>query len=110
MHTALLLWEACLIPSLLQGASTWVEVSSKTVKKLNSLQQWFLRLILQVGPGTPVAALGWETGVLDMKLRIYQEKLALISHIKSMDENHWRLKYIENNLKRAGQDLQKKPR
>ena len=39
MHTALLLWEACLIPSLLQGASTWVEVSSKTVKKLNSLQQ-----------------------------------------------------------------------
>ena len=86
MYTALLLWEACLIPSLLQGASTWVEVSAKTVRKLNSLQQWFLRLILQVGPGTPAAALGWETGVLDMKLRIYKEKLALISHIKNMDE------------------------
>ena len=86
MYTALLLWEACLIPSLLQGASTWVEVSAKTVRKLNSLQQWFLRLILQVGPGTPAAALGWETGVLDMKLRIYKEKLALITHIKNMDE------------------------
>ena len=29
MNTALLLWEACLIPSLLQGASTWMEISTK---------------------------------------------------------------------------------
>ena len=107
MHTALLLWEACLIPSLLQGASTWVEVSSKTVKKLNSLQQWFLRLILQVGPGTPVAALGWETGVLDMKLRIYQEKLALISHIKSMDEKSLASQIYREQLEKGWPGLAK---
>jgi hypothetical protein len=87
MNTALLLWEACIIPSLLQGASTWMEISAKTLKKLNSLQQWFLRLILQVGPGTPLAALGWETGIMDMKLRIYKEKLSMILHLKDLDEH-----------------------
>ena len=86
MNSALLLWEACIIPSLLQGAATWVNISSKTMKKLNSLQQWFVRLILQVGPGAPLAALTWETGLLDMKMRIYKEKLMLILHIRDMDE------------------------
>ena len=87
MNTALLLWEACIIPSLLQGASTWTEISAGTEKKLNSLQQWFIRLILQVGPGTPLSALGWETGLLDMKLRIYKEKLSMILHLKELDEH-----------------------
>ena len=32
MNTALLLWEACLIPSLLQGASSWMEISTKTLR------------------------------------------------------------------------------
>ena len=86
MNTAILLWEACIVPSLLQGASTWVEVAAKTIKKLNSLQEWFIRLILQVGPGTPLAALGWETGLMDMKLRIYKEKLSMILHLKDLEE------------------------
>ena len=61
--------------------STPQSKADKTLKKLNSLQQWFVRLILQVGPGAPLAALTWETGLLDMKLRIYKEKLLMIMHI-----------------------------
>ena len=38
METALLLWEACCIPSLLNGAETWTEISAVTIKKLNQLQ------------------------------------------------------------------------
>ena len=86
MNSALLLWEACIIPSLLQGAATWVNITSKMIKKLNSLQHWFIRIILQVGPGAPLAALNWETGLLDMKLRIYKEKLMFLLHIRDMDE------------------------
>ena len=86
-NTALLLWESCVIPSLLQGAGTWVEIAPKTVKKLNGLQNWFTRLILQVGPGAPLASLCWETGLLDMKLRIYKEKLMMILHLRNLDEN-----------------------
>ena len=77
------------MPSLLHGAGAWMEVSKTTVKKLNQLQQWFLRLILRVGPGTPLAALAWDTGVLDMELRIWKEKLLLVLHLRSLRKIHW---------------------
>ena len=32
METALMLWEVCCVPSLLHGAGTWTEISSKTEK------------------------------------------------------------------------------
>ena len=45
LEVAVMLWERCAIPSLLYGAGTWVEMTPKTEKKLNALQNWFLRLI-----------------------------------------------------------------
>jgi hypothetical protein len=86
METALLLWEACCIPSLLHGAGTWVDITRATERKLNMLQQWFLRLVLQVGPGAPLASLCWETGTVDMKLRIWKEKLMLVLHLRGLGE------------------------
>ena len=76
MESALQLWEACCIPSLLHGAATWLDMTAATVQKLNTIQNWFLRLVLQVGPGAPVAALLWDSGVLDMELRVWREGLA----------------------------------
>ena len=58
MEAALQLWEACCVPSLLHGAATWVEMSAATELKLNKLQNWFVRLVLQVGPGAPVHCSG----------------------------------------------------
>ena len=86
METALLLWEACCVPSLLHGAGTWVEITPAVEKRLNNLQQHFLRLIYQVGPGAPIASLGWDTATLDMGLRIWREKVMLIIHIRSLEE------------------------
>ena len=45
METALMLWETCCIPSLLHGAGTWVKIDTATEKKLNKLQNWYLRII-----------------------------------------------------------------
>ena len=87
METALLLWEACCVPSLLHGAGTWVNISKTTIKKLNQIQQWFLRLVLRVGPGAPLAALAWDTGIVDMELRVWKEKLLLILHLRSLEED-----------------------
>ena len=56
------------------------------MKRLNSLQQWFVRLILQVGPGAPLAALTWDMGLMDMGLRVWREKILLILHLRSLDE------------------------
>ena len=44
METGLLLWEACCVPSLLNGAGTWVNISKATEKKCNQIQYWGLRL------------------------------------------------------------------
>ena len=87
LETALLLWQACCIPSLLAGCATWVEMTKATEKRLNSIQNWFLRLILQVGPGAPLASLLWDTGLLDMGLLVWREKLLLILHVRSLDED-----------------------
>ena len=57
-----------------------------TEKKLNSLQHWFLRLVLQVGPGAPLASLLWDCAMLDMGLRIWREKLMLALHIRMQGE------------------------
>ena len=78
-------WEACIIPSLLHSCSTWTQISRATENRLNNLQRWFVRLILQVPQSTPAPALTWETGLIDMRLRIWKEKLMLILHIRSLE-------------------------
>ena len=86
METAILLWEACCISSLLHGAGTWTDLSGSTEKSLNSLQLWYLRLVLQVGPGAPLASLLWDFGMLDMGLRVWIEKIMLALHIRRLDD------------------------
>ena len=87
METGLMLWEKCVIPSLLHGAGTWVQMTADSVRLLNSLQRWFMRMLLQVGPGVPTASLTWESGLLDMEQRVWVEKLMFIFHIRSLDED-----------------------
>ena len=86
MKTALQLWEFCCISSLLNGAGNWVEISAQSIKTLNSLQQWFERLILQVGPGMPLLSLQWDFTLLDMKLRIWIEKVMLVLYVRNLDD------------------------
>ena len=85
MDSALVMWEACCVPSLLHGAGTWVEITPAAERRLEALQNWFVRLILRVGPGCPAASLRWETGLLSMVHRVWLEKLLLVRHIRSLD-------------------------
>jgi hypothetical protein len=87
METALLLWEACCIPSLLNGAGTWTEINTVTVKRLNQIQCWYLRLALQVGPGAARASLLWDTACWDIEIHIWRQKILLVLHFRSMDQN-----------------------
>ena len=64
-----------------------MQISSQTEKKLDTLQRWFIRLVLQVGPGAPVASLLWDFSLLDMGLRIWREKLMLVLHIRRLGED-----------------------
>ena len=75
------------MPSLLNGAGTWMEISKTTEKRLNQIQFWGLRLFLQVGPGTPLASLLWDTAILKMDIRVKIEKILLVLHIRSLKED-----------------------
>ena len=83
----MMLWEVCVVPSLLHGCGTWVQMSAATENKLDDIQRWFARLILQVGPGAPRASLLWETGLMAMGLRVWMEKLMLVLHLRSLDKD-----------------------
>ena len=82
-----MLWETCCIPSMVHGAGTWVEMNKSTEKRLNTLQCWFIRLILKIGLGSPVSGLLWDTALLDFGLRVWIEKIMLVIHIRSLDGN-----------------------
>ena len=40
----------------------------------------------EVGPGAPLASLAWDTACLDMKLRVWIEKVMLVVHLRSLEE------------------------
>ena len=62
-------------------------MSDKTVRQLENIQLFYLRLVLRVGPGTPKVALRAQTGVMAMKFRVWIEKAMLILHIRGLDES-----------------------
>jgi hypothetical protein len=87
MLTAIVLWESCCIPSLLSGAGTWTEITSAQEKKLNQIQCWYFKLVLQIGSGAPSASILWDFSVLDMSLRVMKEKVLLVLHIRNLEES-----------------------
>ena len=100
LETALMLSEACCIPSMLHAAGTWVDINKQTENKLNSLQIWFVCSALRIGQGSPVAALLWDFSLLDMSIRIWREKILMVLHIRSLDETSLaRQVYEEQKLK-----------
>ena len=69
---ALDIWEMAIVPTLLNNAGTWTEIDEDTEKRLEDLQLFYIRLILQVPVSTPKTALRSETGLMSMKHRIEQ--------------------------------------
>ena len=104
MDTALLLWESCCIPSLLHGAGTWTDILKITERKLNQLQSWFCRLILQVGQGAPLVSMSWDLNLLDMSLRVMIEKVMLVLYIRNLEEDTLARKIYESRRNTVGLD------
>ena len=55
--------------------------------RLNSLQQWFLPLVLQVGPGATLTSLLWDFHCWDMGLQVDREKLMLALHCRRLGKD-----------------------
>ena len=71
---------------VLGNAGTWTEIDEETEEKLEELQLFYIRLILQVPVSTPKTALRSETGLMSMRHRVEKEKLMLVHHLRHLDE------------------------
>jgi len=107
MESALTMWEACCVPSLLYGAGTWVEITPAAERRLEALQNWFVRLILRVGPGCPKASLRWETGLMSMALRVWLEKVLMVRHLRGLDADSLARRVYEEQREKAWPGLAK---
>ena len=105
METALVLWESCCVSSLLHGAGTWTEISPSTIRQLNKIQSWYFKLAFQVGPGASSASLLWDSGALDMGLRIYREKILLVLYIRNLEEKTLARQIYEEQKRNKWPDL-----
>ena len=84
LSSAWTLWESIMVPSLLSGAGTWIGNIENTIEVCNSVQNLFWRSILNVPKSCPKIALICETKMLDMKHRIWKEKISLFMRIKNL--------------------------
>ena len=97
--TALLLWEACAIPSLTYNCSTWIGMGRGEEEALAECQDFFLRLALGCGPGAPKQALRADFGTRSMKLRVWRAKIMLIHHIRQLEEGSLAQRMYDEQVK-----------
>ena len=86
MIGAIDVWEAAIIPSLLNNSGTWVDISEETIRKLDSLQNLFVVTMTKLPHSTPLPALRGITGLLGMRWRIWREKLRMVDDIRKLDQ------------------------
>ena len=85
--SALDLFELAILPTLLNNADTWVDITEEAVNMLEDMQLFFVRLVLRVPKSTPKPALRSETGLMSMKLRIWKKKVMMIHHLKNLSDS-----------------------
>ena len=84
ISSGLTMWEAAIIPFLMNNSETWTQVNKAAINILDKCQNTFLRLLLATPVACPTPALVWETGCLTMKFRIIQQKLLFYHHLLNL--------------------------
>ena len=80
------LWNMAIVPSLLSNCGVWTEIQPSTTRKLEELQETFVRRMLHVPQSTPKVSLRSETGLMAMKHRIWIEKVRMVMAIQKLDD------------------------
>ena len=93
MEGAWILWERSIIQTLLSGCGGWIGIGKKIYTKLDEIQNEYLMMIYSCPPSTPKPALRSQAGMIDMKHRIWIEKVCVVSrilHVREEQENYAR--------------------
>ena len=92
-ETPFKLFEARIIPALLNNCESWIDIKESHIKDLQDFQDEFIRRVLHLPPQTTKAIIYWDVGMMPIKWRIAGEKLQYVRKLQ--------LKEDENLTKRA---------
>ena len=87
MMGALDIFNMAICPSLLANCGMWTNVNKETIKKLDVIQNLFVKVLLRLPSSTVLPSYRAETSLLGMKWRIWEEKLLLVKAIKMLEDD-----------------------
>ena len=82
------MFEAQIIPSLLNNAESWIGITNKQITALQDFQDTFTRKVLHLAPSTTKALINWDVGMMPMKWRVASKKLQFIRKISLKDNRN----------------------
>ena len=86
-NIALEIWDAAIIPMLLNNAESWTSISKRTHKVLDDLFNLFYRTMFRIGYGCPKVNFYWQCATLTVDSYILQKKLLFIFHLANLPRN-----------------------
>ena len=87
-RTAFNLFEAQIIPSLLNNAESWIGITEKQIKELQDFQDIFTRKVLHLAPSTTKALINWDVNLMPMKWRIASKKLQFMRKMNLKEDTN----------------------
>jgi len=87
-ETPFKLFEARVIPSLLNNSESWIDIQNGHIKDLQDFQDEFIRRVLHLPGQTTKAIINWDIGMMPMKWRIAGKKLQYMRKIQLKEDDN----------------------
>ena len=87
-ETPFKLFEARVIPSLLNNSESWIDIQNGHIKDLQDFQDEFIRRVLHLPAQTTKAIINWDIGMMPMKWRIAGKKLQYMRKIQLKEDDN----------------------
>ena len=97
-QSAIDMYEACIISSLLTNAGTWVEMNEESVNRLDNIQDTFSRALLALPLSAPRASLRASLGLPGLKWRVWEQKILLAQAIRQQEEGGLAREVLEEQI------------
>ena len=104
-QSAIVLYESCIVSSLLTNAGTWVDMKEESVNRLDNIQDTFNRALISLPLSAPRASLQATLGIQGMKWRDWEAKILLIQAIGGQEEGNLAREVLEEQLQMGGPGL-----
>ena len=104
-ETPFKLFEARVIPALLNNCESWIDIQNKHIKDLQDFQDEFIRRVLHLPPQTTKAIINWDIGMMPMKWRIAGKKLQYMRKVQLKGDDSITKKALEQEVKTGTKGL-----